>query len=89
MLFELGKVVGTPAALSLLEENGQTPLDFLDRHVEGDWGEVDREDDLEDFRAVKFGDRIVSCYRVNGDGKIWVITEADRSLTTLLLPEEY
>ncbi len=89
MLFELGKVVGTPAALRLLEEHGKVPFDFLDRHVEGDWGDVGREDDLANFRAVKFGERIVSVYRVDGDGRVWVITEGDRSVTTLLLPEEY
>jgi len=50
---------------------------------------VDRDDDLANFRAVKFGDRIVSAYHVSADARLWVITEGDRSVTTLLLPEEY
>ena len=89
MLFELGKVVATPGSLRLLVETDRAPAEYLDRHVEGDWGDVDRDDDLANFRAAKFGDRILSAYQVNGEAQLWVITEADRSVTTLLLPEEY
>ena len=89
MLFELGKVVGTPAALSLLAESEKTPDEYLERHVSGDWGEVEREDDLANFRAVKNLERILSAYTVKEGKRIWIITEADRSVTTFLLPEEY
>ena len=89
MLLKLGKTLTTPPALRLLEEHGKSPAEFLDRHVAGDWGDVGREDDLENFRSVKEGTRILSAYRVAEDARIWVITEADRSATTILLPEEY
>lgn len=70
MLFALGKVVATPGALSLLAQSGKNPAEYLDRHVEGDWGDVGRKDDLENFRAAKLGERILSAYRVDGDGKV-------------------
>ena len=89
MLFQLGRIVGTPAALSVLDLHGLTPTEFLDRHISGDWGEVDREDDLKNFRSVKFWEQIVSAYKVGDDDRIWIITEADRSVTTILLPSEY
>ena len=89
MLFELGEVVGTPAAIELLEANGRTPIEFLDRHVEGDWGEVCHEDDIDNFRSLKEGTRILSVYQVTKHDRIWIITEADRSVTTILLSNEY
>ena len=89
-LFPLGQIVATPGALAALEKAGQTPLDFLSRHVRGDWGELDEHDRKENELSLKRGVRLLSSYRTGaGDAKLWVITEADRSVTTLLLPEEY
>ena len=88
-MFELGRIVETPGALSLLESTGKSPDEFLDTHISGDWGDVEREDDIENFRSIKHGLRIMSVYRIGEDAKIWIITEADRSSTTILLPSEY
>ena len=87
--FALGQVVATPGALRALEETNQLPFEFLARHQAGDWGEVDEEDRAENELSVVKGFRILSTYRTSTDIKIWVITEADRSATTILLPEEY
>lgn len=89
-LFSLGQVVVTPGALIALEKAGQTPLEFLARHVRGDWGELSEEDHKENRFSLECGFQLLSTYRTNaGDTKLWVITEADRSVTTLLLPDEY
>src|SRR2546430_15289342 len=89
-LFPLGQIVATPGALAALAKAGQTPLDFLTRHVCGDWGELDPDDQKENALSLKRGFRLHSSYRTSsGDTKVWVITEADRSVTTVLLPEEY
>lgn len=89
-LFQLGECVGTPGALQLLADNDVSYLNLLDRHVSGDWGDIEFEDDKRmNEHAVASGvDRIMSVYKV-GDAKVWIITEADRSVTTVLLPEEY
>ena len=89
MRFALGRVVATPGALRALERAGQLPAEFLDRHVNGDWGEVPEEDKQENEFSVQHGFRIVSAYTTSADEKIWIITEADRSSTTILLPSEY
>lgn len=89
MLFPLGRIVATPGARRALEEAGQSPTEFLDRHVSGDWGELDEEDKRENEFSVRNGFRILSAYTTLAGEKIWVITEADRSATTFLLPEEY
>jgi len=89
-LFSLGQIVATPGALAALEKAGQTPLEFLARHVRGDWGELSEEDRNENQFSLERGFRLLSSYRTNaGDTKLWVITEADRTATTILLPEEY
>ncbi|MGC9395648.1 MAG: hypothetical protein ACP5J4_12420 [Anaerolineae bacterium] len=88
-LFSLGQVVGTPGALNALEEAGQHPLALLARHVTGDWGELDDEDQAENDLSVEQGFRILSAYTLETGTRIWVITEADRSATTFLLPSEY
>jgi len=86
-LFSLGQVVATPGALIALEKAGQTPLEFLARHVRG---ELSEEDQKENRFSLERGFRLLSSYRTDaGDTKLWVITEADRSVTTILLPEEY
>lgn len=85
----LGSVVATPAALAALEEADQTPLPFLVRHSMGDWGEVDQEDALANDEAVKDFARVLSVYKLSTGQVIWIITEADRSATTILLPSDY
>jgi hypothetical protein len=89
-LFTLGQVVATPGALRALGGEGIGPEALLQRHVTGDWGELSEEDRLENELSVREGLRILSSYKLPRTGvKIWVITEADRSATTLLLPDEY
>jgi hypothetical protein len=86
--FPLGRIVATLGALALLIDAGEGPAELLARHQAGDWGEVPPEDARENELSVERGCRIVSSYPV-GAGRIWIITEADRSVTTILLPEEY
>ena len=87
--FSLGHIVATPGALQALEEANQNPFEFLERHQAGDWGDLCAEDIRENEFSVTNGFRLLSAYRTLHDLKIWVITEADRSVTTLLLPHEY
>jgi hypothetical protein len=89
--FALGRIVATPGALELLAATATDPAELLSRHVRGDWGcGVPPEDARENELSVREGFRIISSYRVGEDGsKIWLITEADRSSTCILLPEEY
>ena len=84
----LGRVLATPGALRALSEAGKDPLRLLLRHATGDWGELDAHDRRENQRSLRNGWRILSSYPI-GNVKIWVITEADRSSTTILLPSEY
>jgi hypothetical protein len=88
-LFPLGRTVATPGALAALQRTGNTPATFLRRHVCGDWGEVDGADHAENERSVEHGLRLLSAYTLADCTRIWVITEADRSSTCILLPEEY
>ena len=87
--FQLGQLVATPGALRTLEEAGQSPAYFLERHLAGDWGEVDAEDWRANDEALVHGERLLSAYRTLTQIRLWCITEADRSSTCLLLPEEY
>lgn len=87
--FPLGQIVGTPGAIDALARANQDPHDFLARHMAGDWGEVGKEDQAENEYSLQHGFRILSSYSTAGGEKLWVITEADRSATTLLLPDEY
>lgn len=90
MLFKLGQVVATPGALQAIEENNVDTWSLIQRHVNGDWGCVPEEDRQENLLSVENGYRVMSSYPINDRGdKLWVITEADRSSTCLLLPEEY
>jgi hypothetical protein len=84
----LGKDVATPGAIKLLLERGGHPFDYLARHATGDWGDLDEQDREENELSLKHGWRIVSSYIV-GEKTVWIITEADRSVTTILLPDEY
>ena len=86
MKFSLGQVVITPNALEKLKSDDI--LNALNRHVAGDWGEMDPEDRLENDQALANGSRLFSAYRSDGT-KFWIITEADRSSTCVLLPEDY
>lgn len=88
-LFELGRVVATPGALDLLEAHGQTLQQMLARHSTGDWGALCEEDAQMNVTGVQYGFRIMSVYPLHGADCVWLITESDRSVTTLLLPEEY
>lgn len=87
--FPLGQTVSTPAALKVLNDSGQSPALFLNRHSSGDWGEVCADDKAANEDALLHGDRILSAYLTSSGVKIWIITEADRSSTCILLPEEY
>ena len=88
-LFDLGRLVATAGALAALEKTGQNAVEFLARHVTGDWGELPVEDRAENYLSLQHGFRLLSSYRTAAGDKLWVITESDRSSTTLLLPEEY
>ena len=87
--FPVGRVVATPGALRALEKAEQLPAEFLDRHVNGDWGDVPEADKQENELAVDRRLRILSAYTTSAGETIWIITEADRSATIILLPEEY
>ncbi len=85
--FEIGELVATPGALSVLTPEER--LTLLSRHLAGDWGGVPPEDALENEFSVEHGFRIVSSYEVASGATVWIITEADRSSTCVLLPSEY
>ena len=87
MLFQPGQIVATRGALSVLSR--EDVMKALRRHLSGDWGDLSTEDKQENDFAVKNGFRILSSYSSKKGVKFWVITEADRSATTVLLPEEY
>jgi hypothetical protein len=87
--FSPGSVVATPGALEAIRASGEEPLPFLQRHLAGDWGDVDEHDRRENELSLVHGFRLLSAYTLNSGTKIWIITESDRSATTLLLPEEY
>lgn len=93
-LFQPGRIAATPLALEALEAAGQSPWEFLSRHIAGDWGVVDEEDQEANDQSLKDGSRLLSAYLLLNGQKIWVITEAEnenghREATTILLPEEY
>ena len=87
-LFQLGAVVVTPGAKRLMKELGLDPAHYLARHVTGDWGDLSDDDKKENDFSVNKMLRILSAYGT-GDNKLWIITEADRSVTTILRPDEY
>ncbi len=88
-LFDPGQTVATPGALAVLAESAQHPGDFLSRHLSGDWGDLCEEDKQVNQEALEHDLRLLSAYRTTAGSKLWIITEADRSVTTILLPEEY
>jgi hypothetical protein len=84
----LGRVVATPEVLKLLSEIGEDPFGYLARHAAGDWGDLCTFDRRQNQRALRDGYRVFSSYETLA-GRVWIITESDRSVTTILLPEEY
>jgi hypothetical protein len=87
--FPLGRLVATPGALQALADAGQDPMPFVARHQAGDWGELDEHDVRENELSLQHGFRLLSAYTLNTGVSMWLMTEADRSATTLLLPSEY
>lgn len=88
-LFPLGQIVMTPGAAAAFEASGDDPLAFLVKHVSLDPGDLDAHDIHENQLSLEQGFRILSAYRLSDGTRIWIITEADRSSTCILLPEEY
>jgi hypothetical protein len=88
-LVSLGHVVATPGALAALQEAGHQAHEFLSRHVRGDWGELTDDDWKENNSSVTRALRLLSAYPLSTSTTLWIITEAYRSATTLLLPSEY
>jgi hypothetical protein len=87
--FNLGQLVATPGALAALEQAGQDANDFVLRHASGDWGDLSDDDRKENEFSLLHEFRLLSAYTLRNGVKLWVITEADRSATTVLLPGEY
>lgn len=89
--FDLGSVVYTIGVGKLIKQVGiEELIKCVARHSQCDWGDLCEEDKQLNDSAVVDGGRILSCYHIGCDNtKIWIITEADRSYTTILLPEEY
>ena len=87
--FALGQIVMTPGAASAFAATGERPFPLLARHQQRDWGEVSPEDATENDFSVAHGFRVLSAYVLRDGTRIWILTEADRSATTILLPDEY
>ena len=85
----IGQTFMTSGVREAFEESNQTANEFLARHQIGDWGLVCADDRQENDLSVKEGFRILSAYKTSKGEKLWIITEANRSSTTILLPEEY
>ena len=89
MLFRLGRLCATSGAIRTLTSAAADPIEYVARHLAGDWGDLEPEDCAANDRALRLGERIISAYRLANAERIWIITEADRSATTILLPAEY
>ena len=91
MKFSIGLPTITPSATKTLEQHNIKPFDLLERHSKGDWGDVCEDDKQSNETALLKGYRLLSAYYIDAteSEKVWIITEADRSTTTILLPEEY
>ena len=87
--FRAGQLVMTAGVNDLVKRGALNPVPYLRRHLDGDWGDLCDEDRRSNDAALKNGDRLFSSYRITPDLKLWIITEWDRSVTTLLLPSEY
>lgn len=86
-LFDMGRIVSTPSALEAVPAD--EIVEALRRHSQGDWGELDLEDQLTNKRAFESGGRLLSAYTTKSGTKFWIITEANHFATTVLLPEDY
>src|SRR6185503_3276932 len=87
--FALGQTFITPGAEEALQIAGQTASEFLRRHMTGDWGDLSDDDVKENELSLEKGFRLLSRYETTKGERLWIITEADRSATTILLPDEY
>ena len=87
--FPLGEIVATSSISDLIEHGCINPMNYLARHARGDWGDLCDEDRLLNERSVGGGGRLMSSYKLSEQITLWIITESDRSVTTLLLPSEY
>jgi hypothetical protein len=87
--FALGRTFITPGAEEALQIAGQTAIEFLRRHMSCDWSELTDDDPHENEFSLREGFRVLSTYHTSKGQKVWIITEADRSSTTILLPDEY
>lgn len=85
--FTLGQIVATAGVSALVEAKKIPLLEYLQRHQSGDWGDLEDQQDNED--ALVCGGQLLSVYMLETGIEIWIITEADRSVTTILLPDEY
>jgi hypothetical protein len=85
--FSLGHIVATPNALNHLTQDDIRS--GIIRHQSGDWGDLDEDDRKENDMALEKGTRLLSAYQASNGTKFWIITEADKSSTTVLLPEDY
>jgi hypothetical protein len=88
-LFDTGTLVATPGALEVLDRASQSPGELVTKHVRGEWGDLDADDQKQNRTALREGGRIMSSYKTRLGDVVWVITEADRSSTCILLPEDY
>ena len=88
-LFPPGQIVATPGALDALRGSGPALAVLLARHLSGQWGDLDAHDQQANDAALRDGSRLLSAYTLDDGTRIWVITEADRSSTCVLLPSEY
>jgi len=88
-LFQVGRTLATPGAIKALEEADEAAWQFFQRHSNGDWGDVCKEDAASNDQALKNGGRLLSVYHTSRNQRLWLITEADRSASTLLLSDEY
>lgn len=87
--FSFGIVGMTAGVQSLVQSGELEPLEYLVRHLQGDWGDISDEDRQRNADALVHGNRVLSSYQLPGGQCLWILTEADRSITTLLMPEEY
>ena len=87
--FQAGRLLMTPGVSALVDTGKLDLMNYLSRHLSGDWGDLSDSDRRANDHAVRDGDRLLSSYQVTPDLKIWIVTEANREATTALLPDEY
>jgi len=87
--FQAGRLLVTPGIIALMERGGFNPMPYLRRHLHGDWGDLSPPDLRANRAALRDGDRLFSAYQVTPDLRVWIVTQSDRSATTVLLPDEY